>query len=51
MFSGLFVPDTMDYMIAGYVVLTVVLSGYILSIFARWKKTKKVFISFKEEEK
>jgi len=51
MFSGLFVPDTFDYMIAGYVILTIVLSGYILSIFLRWKKARKIYISFKEEEK
>ena len=51
MLSGLFVPDTVDYMIAGYLILTVVLSSYLLSIYLRWKKTKKVYISFKEEDK
>ena len=51
MLSRLFVPDTFDYMIAGYLILTVVLSSYILSIYFRWKKTKKVYLSYKEEEK
>lgn len=51
MLSRLFVPDTFDYMVAGYVVLTLVLSAYLLSIYSRWKKTKKVFLSFKNEEK
>lgn len=49
MLSRLFVPDTLDYMIAGYVVLTVILSGYILSIYLRWKKTKNSYISYQEE--
>lgn len=51
MLSRLFVPDTYDYMIAGYVILTVVLSGYVLSIYTRWIKSKKLFLKFKDEEK
>ncbi len=49
MFSRLFVPDTFDYMIAGYVVLSVVLSLYIASISLRWKKEAAKFRSYKEE--
>lgn len=50
MISRLFVPDTFNYMIAGYLILTVILSSYILSIYFRWKRTKKAYISFKDEE-
>jgi len=50
MFSRLFVPDTFDYMIAGYVVLTVVLSVYIASIAIRWKKAAAQFRSYQEDK-
>ena len=50
MFSRLFVPDTFNYMIAGYLILSLVLFSFLLSIFLRWKKTKKLYISFKEEK-
>ncbi len=49
MLSRLFVPDTFDYMIAGYVVLTAVLGIYISSIILRWKKAAVEFSSFQEE--
>ena len=49
MLSRLFVPDTFDYMIAGYVVLTVVLGIYISSIALRWKKAVVEFSSIQEE--
>ena len=38
MFSYLFVPDTVDYMIAGYVVITVGLVVYVTSLVIRWRK-------------
>jgi hypothetical protein len=50
MLSRFFVPDTVDYMIAGYVVLTIVISTYILSIYFRWKKTRQEIESFTESE-
>ncbi len=50
MLSRFFVPDTMDYMIAGYLVLSVVISVYIISIAARWKKTKQEYQSYSQEE-
>jgi hypothetical protein len=46
MLSRLFVPDTVDYMIAGYVVLVVVLMIYLLSIYIRWRNTKKEYQDF-----
>jgi hypothetical protein len=49
MFSGLFVPDTVNYMIAGYAVLTVIISIYILSMFWRWNKTKKEYLRTKDQ--
>ena len=51
MLSRFFVPDTVDYMIAGYVVLTVVLSIYILSIYLRLKKTRQEVENFTNTEK
>ena len=50
MLSKLFVPDTLEYMYAGYAVLTVVLSAYLVSLYLRWKKTKKEFQDFKDHE-
>jgi len=50
MLSRLFVPDTFDYMIAGYVVLSVVLSIYIASIALRWKKAAAKFRSYQEDK-
>ncbi len=51
MFSRLLVPDTYDYMIAGYLILIVMLSGYILSIYSRWRKTKKEYLKYSDNEK
>ena len=50
MFSRLLVPDTLDYMIAGYVVLSLVLSIYVASIALRWKKAVVKFRTYKEEK-
>ena len=50
MLSRFFVPDTVDYMIAGYVVLTIVISIYILSIYFRWKKTCQDVENYIESE-
>ena len=50
MLSRLFVPDTFDYMIAGYVVLSVVISLYIASIALRWKKAAAEYRSYKEDK-
>ena len=47
MFSRLLVPDTFDYMIAGYVVLSLVISLYVASIALRWKKTKQQYKDLK----
>jgi hypothetical protein len=51
MLSRLFVPDTVDYMIAGYVVLTVVISIYLLSLYLRLKKTRQEVEKFTRTEK
>ena len=45
MLSRLFVPDTVNYMIAGYLVVVVMIIGYISSLILRWRKaTKKVVV-------
>ncbi|MCJ7735405.1 MAG: hypothetical protein MUP11_12775 [Anaerolineales bacterium] len=50
MLSRFFVPDTWDYMIAGYLVLTVVISAYMINIAIRWKKAIKEYASYAEQE-
>ena len=50
MLSRLFVPDTINYMIAGYVVLSVVISLYVASIALRWKKTKQLYKDLKSSD-
>jgi hypothetical protein len=47
MLSRLLVPDTFDYMIAGYVILSVVITLYITSIALRWKKTNQQYKDLK----
>ncbi|MGB2964045.1 MAG: hypothetical protein WBB69_08665 [Anaerolineales bacterium] len=41
----LLVPDTLDYMIAGYIVVGVMVFGYILSLILRWRKAKLEYLS------
>ena len=50
MLSRFLVPDTFDYMIAGYIVLTVVISIYLISIAVRWKKARQEYLSYKDSE-
>ena len=49
MLSKLFTPDTVDYMIAGYVVITVGLSVYLTSLVLRWKKAVKAYTQYKND--
>ena len=49
MFSRLFTPDTVDYMIAGYVVISVGISLYITSLVLRWQKTVKAYNQYKKD--
>ena len=48
MLSRLFVPDTANYMIAGYLVLTVVIFTYLLSIMLRWRRMKREFQEYQD---
>ena len=43
MFSKLMTPDTVNYMIAGYVVITVGIGIYVSSLALRWRKTVKAY--------
>lgn len=49
MFSKLLTPDTVDYMIAGYVVITLGIGIYMSSLVLRWKKTVKAYNQFKKD--
>jgi CcmD family protein len=44
MISSLFVPDTFNYMIAGYLVISIMIFGYILSLILRWRKLAKEYV-------
>ncbi len=50
MLTRFFVPDTVNYMIAGYLVVGVMISGYILSLIQRWRKTQQEYSSLQEEQ-
>ena len=43
-------PDTLNYMIAGYVVLAVVLGIYLISFFVRFRSLKQDLSLFEELE-
>jgi CcmD family protein len=51
MISWTFVPDTLNYMIAGYLVISLLISGYILSLILRWKQAVKHYRHFQEEDR
>ncbi len=46
MLSRLFVPDTINYMIAGYVVVVVMTFGYIGSLILRWRRLQGEYQRF-----
>jgi len=50
MLSRLFVPDTLNYMIAGYLVLTVVISLYIMSLIIRWRKAVTEYVKYQKDQ-
>lgn len=47
MLSRLLIPDTVDYMIAGYVVVTLAVGLYIASLALRWRKALKAYQLYK----
>ncbi len=44
-------PDTLNYMIGGYVVFTVVMVAYLISLVTRWNNLKREEQSLKEIDK
>jgi hypothetical protein len=44
------VPDTLNYMIAGYIVVGLMVLGYIFSLALRWRKTKMEYLSLKKNQ-
>ncbi len=50
MLSRFFVPDTVDYMIAGYLVVGVMISGYILSLIQRWRKAQQEYVYLRKDQ-
>ena len=51
MMIKLLVPDTLDYMVAGYIVVGVMIFGYILSLVLRWRKAKLEYQSYQADQK
>ena len=49
MLNRLLTPDTVDYMIAGYVVVTLSVGLYIASLALRWKKAQKAYQLYKDD--
>lgn len=41
-------PDTINYMIAGYVVIFIILAGYIASLWVRFRKRRREIASLEE---
>ncbi len=50
MLSRFFVPDTVDYMIAGYLVFGVMISGYIMSLILRWRKAHQEYVYLRKDK-
>jgi len=50
MLSRFFVPDTVNYMIAGYLVLAVMITGYIMSIILRWRKAHREYVHLRKDQ-
>jgi len=44
-------PDTVNYMIGGYILFTVVISAYVASLVMRWNNLKREELTLKELEK
>jgi len=48
--NKLLVPDTLNYMIAGYIVVGVMVFGYIFSLILRWRKAKQEYKDLQEDQ-
>lgn len=44
------VPDTLDYMIAGYAVIAVIITGYVGSLIWRRRKLKRDLLDLQNRE-
>ena len=44
-------PDTINYMIGGYILFTVVMVAYVASLIVRWNNLKREELTLKELEK
>jgi len=44
------IPNTLNYMIAGYAVFTVVLTVYLVSLLLRWRNLKRDLATLEERK-
>ncbi len=49
MISQLIIPDTVNYMIAGYVVIALAVGLYIASLALRWRRAQRDYELYKNE--
>ena len=49
MFVNYLTPDTVNYMIAGYVVITIGIGIYLTSLVLRWRKASKAYQVYSDE--
>jgi hypothetical protein len=51
MLSRFLIPDTVDYMIAGYVVISAALTLYLASLALRWRKAVAEYRMYHKDSK
>jgi hypothetical protein len=51
MLSRTLIPDTSPYLIAGYVVFSLVILSYLLSLYLRWRKARQDYLRLEKEKK
>jgi len=49
MLSSTLTPDTISYLIAGYVVIALTVSLYLVSLALRWQKASQAYRSYQAE--
>lgn len=45
------IPDTVNYLIAGYIVFAIIMSLYLVSLYQRWRSLQNELRSLDESEK
>jgi hypothetical protein len=51
MLSWTLIPDTSSYLIAGYLVFSLVILSYLMSLYLRWRNTRRDYLRLEKEKK